>query len=132
LGEEFYGESEENVRPWYYSWSLLCRYIPAGSDVFGAEVTGNDAIKSTFIGKEGKYTIAILNVSDAKQHISLQSNTIESIPDCKQYIYSETTLLKSGDHELQPNRSNFTLNLGSAEKIVLPPNSLVVYTNIEY
>ena len=32
LGDELFGEEEEKVRPWFYAWSLLCRYIPSGSD----------------------------------------------------------------------------------------------------
>ena len=31
FGEECFGAEEENVRPWYYAWSLLTRYMPAGT-----------------------------------------------------------------------------------------------------
>lgn len=31
LGEEVFGDaSQEELRPWYYTWSLMCRHFPAG------------------------------------------------------------------------------------------------------
>lgn len=44
LGEELFGANEEKIRPWYYAWSLLTRYIPVGSKVYKVAVAG-DALK---------------------------------------------------------------------------------------
>ena len=34
LGSEVFGDpSEEDIRPWYYTWSLMCRYFPRGCDI---------------------------------------------------------------------------------------------------
>ena len=39
LGEEVFGDaSQEELRPWYYTWSLMCRHFPAGCDVLACEV----------------------------------------------------------------------------------------------
>lgn len=34
FGEEQFGSEEEEVRPWFYAWSLLTRYMPAGSRAY--------------------------------------------------------------------------------------------------
>lgn len=39
LGEEVFGDaSQEELRPWYYTWSLMCRHFPAGCDILACEV----------------------------------------------------------------------------------------------
>lgn len=132
FGEEYFGAEEENVRPWYYAWSLLTRYMPAGSRIYKTEMTGESAVKVAVAGKEDKYMIALVNVSRSPQTVKMKSNTLSSLPDCKKFIYSDGALKTDGDHILLPNEENLIINFGKGEAVVMPPESLIVYTNYDY
>lgn len=132
FGEEYFGAEEENVRPWYYAWSLLTRYMPAGSRIYKTEITGESAVKVAVAGKEDKYMIALVNVSRSPQTVKMKSNTLSSLPDCKKFIYSDGALKKDGDHILLPNEENLIINFGKGEAVVMPSESLIVYTNYDY
>lgn len=132
FGEELFGAEEENVRPWYYAWSLLTKYIPSGSKIFKSKVSGDPNIKAIVSEKDGKYMAAVVNVSKEIRNVKLESLNMQNIPNCKKYIYSDGTLKKDGDHKLLPNEEGLTLNFKKGEYVTMPAESLIVYTNYEY
>ena len=74
LGSEVFGDaSQEEVRPWYYTWSLMCRHFPAGSTILKldghlpADVTATAARKP-----DGSYAVAFVNVGDEDQLLDLR------------------------------------------------------------
>lgn len=74
LGSEVFGDaSQEEVRPWYYTWSLMCRHFPAGSTILKlagklpADVAAVAARKP-----DGSYAVAFVNFGDKDQSIDLQ------------------------------------------------------------
>jgi len=132
LGEEFFGKEEEKVRPWYYAWSLLCRYMPTGSDVYKVSVTGNPAIKAAFSGKDNNYMLALLNISNEVQQVKIQHSSLAGLDHAKKFVYSQENLKTEDDHVLLPDENNLTLRWDKGEIITVPANSLVVYTTFEY
>ena len=73
LGSEVFNDpSQEEIRPWYYTWSMMCKYFPAGTDIL--EVAGNlpEGIHCT-AGKtaQGNYSAAFVNLSDNDSKIRL-------------------------------------------------------------
>lgn len=132
LGEEYFGTEEENVRPWYYAWSLLTRYIPAGSKIYKTNVTGDPNIKAVISEKEGKYMLAIVNVCKDNKTIAINSLDLQSLSACKKFIYSNGTLRTKGDHLLLPNEDKLSLNLKEGITLEMAGESLIVYTNYDY
>lgn len=132
FGEEQFGTEEENVRPWYYAWSLVTKYIPSGSKIFKTEVSGDPNIKAITSGKDGKFMIAIVNVSKEVRTVKLEGLNMQNLSNCKKFIYSDGTLKKEGDHKLLPNEEDLTLNFQKGESFTMPAESLIVYTNYEY
>ncbi len=132
LGEEYFGAEEEAVRPWYYAWSLLSKYMPAGSKIYGIDVVGDKGIKAVVSGKEGKYMLGIVNVSKQTKRVNIKSASMGTLTDCKAFLYSRTTLNTQGDYLLLPNEQGLTLNLSLGEECLLPSESLIVYTNFDY
>lgn len=130
FGDEYFGEQEEDVRPWFYAWSLLCKYIPSGATVYKVEVKGDNHIKAITIGKDGKYMIGIVNVDKEKKNIILETSKLFMTGDVKQFIYSDGTLVKDGDCSLLPNKEG--VKLGLDNNIEIPAESLIVYTNFDY
>lgn len=123
---------EENVRPWYYAWSLLTRYMPAGTAVYRTDTTGEPFVKAAVSGKDGKYMIALVNVSDSPKTVKLKSDVLSSLSGCKKFIYSDGTLKQKGDCLLLPNDENLILHLEKGETVTMPAESLIVYTNYDY
>ena len=132
LGDEFFGQEEEIVRPWYYAWALLTKYMPAGSKIYKTDGQENSGVKSIFSGKDGKYLIALVNTSKEPKDVRITSATLQQIKNCKQFIYSDGTLKKESDHQLLPNADHLTLNLKKGISLTMPPESLVVYTSLDY
>ena len=62
LGDEFFGTNEEVVRPWFYAWSLLTRYMPAGSKIYKVDVAGDPSIKAMAFEKDGMQKIGRAHV----------------------------------------------------------------------
>lgn len=132
FGEEQFGAQEENVRPWYYAWSLLSKYIPAKSKIYMGDIMGDNNVKSVISGKDGKYMLAIVNVSKEKKEIKLESSNMPELTGCKKFVYADGTLKTEGDYLLLPNEENLKLNLSKEEQFTMPAESLIVYTNFDY
>lgn len=132
FGEEQFGAEEENVRPWYYAWSLLSKYIPAKSKIYMSDIMGDNNVKSVISGKDGKYMLAIVNVSKEKKEIKLESSNMPELTGCKKFVYADGTLKTEGDYLLLPNEENLKLNLSKGEQFTMPAESLIVYTNFDY
>src|SRR5699024_5927853 len=132
LGEEFFGAEEEKVRPWFYAWSLLTKYMPSGSQVFDVKTLGNASVKAIASKKDGKYMIGLVNVSKESQKVQLQSNGLADLSGVKKFIYAKDKLITTGDHSLNPNEQNMSLDLTGGVNVKMPGESLIVYTNFGY
>lgn len=132
FGDEFFGTEEEEVRPWFYAWSLLTRYMPAGSRVYKVETEGEPSVKAVAVEKEGRYMLAVVNVSKETKPVLLKSSSLPVLKEVKQFVYADGKLLKDGDCKLVPVRLNQTLRLEKGETVNLTGESLVVYTNFNY
>jgi len=132
FGEEYFGAEEEVVRPWFYAWSLLSKYIPAGAKVYQVQVNGDASVKAIAVEKDNKYMLAVVNVAKGIKDVTLKSYTLSALEKVKQFIYSDGTLLKQGDCTLLPNKEGLTLNLNKGVSVKMTSESLIVYTNFEY
>jgi hypothetical protein len=131
LGDEYFGSEEEIVRPWFYAWSLLTKHIPAGASVYKTTVTGDASVKAVFTGKDGRYLLAVVNVSDEAKTIKIESQAINSLSGCRKFIYADGALIKSGDHGLLPNDTDVTLNMDSGETMHIRPQTLLIFTTFD-
>ena len=73
LGSEVFGDpSQEEVRPWYYTWSLMCRHFPAGSQILklsGVLPAGVSAVAAQL--PDGSYSVALVNFGSDDRTVSL-------------------------------------------------------------
>lgn len=73
LGEEVFNDpSQEEIRPWYYTWSLMCRYFPTGCTILKTEMDAEDGLFVAAAEKDGRYVFAAVNVSDADRELLLR------------------------------------------------------------
>ncbi|WP_223089148.1 hypothetical protein [Zunongwangia sp. SCSIO 43204] len=130
LGEEYFGDSEEEVRPWYYAWSLLSKYMPQGSKILRVKTAGDPAIKAIALKYKGSYTIAIINISGENKKLNLVPSKYEGKSLFKKFVYGKNHLNKVGGYSLKPN-DEIDLVFSSENQFDLPAESLTVLTNIK-
>lgn len=131
LGEERFGGTEhEKVRPPYYAWSLLCKYIPQESNILKTTTKGVNGLRVATIEKDGKHTIVVVNVTDETQKVTLKSKTLEQLEDIRLYNYIEGDMILEGDNKQLPNESWLNINLKKGYELSVPAASMKVYTNM--
>lgn len=130
FGDEYYGAEHEKVRPWFYAWSLLCKYLPEGSDFYLTEVSGEDGIKAVSSVCNGKRTIAIVNVTDEVRTVKITAEGFEDMKKAVRYVYGEGLFSTSGDCIIHPASTDMTFSPASEETLTLDPESLVVISEL--
>lgn len=88
LGEEVFGDpSQEDVRPWYYTWSMMCRHFPAGCDILKVESGDVPGLHFAAASKDGKHTLAAINLTEKDFEMNFMFPG--GLQDGIMYIYSE-------------------------------------------
>lgn len=129
LGEEVFGDPlQEDVRPWYYTWSLMCRYFPAGCNVLKSSVSDNGKLIYTVAAAsaDNELSIAVINVSKDDQTISV--NAPRKLERARMYRYCEPEVITT-DAEGYPVPETD----GISEQrlwVVVPANSMILITEI--
>ena len=130
LGEEYFGADEEVVRPWYYAWSLLCRYIPSGSAFERVVISPADSGVKAISAVAGQHrTLALVNVGKEAQTVQVSGKM--TIPHARIFRYGEGLFETQGDHTMLPEAEEVRVNTASGIRIDLPGESLVVISNVE-
>ena len=127
LGKEVFGKAEEeNIRPWYYSWSLMCRYFPSGSDILKCSYAINNDVRIIAAKSKGKITIAAVNVG--KTDLALNIKIPTYMTGSKLYVYQENN--KPTDSDGLPIPAEKNMNIKTKYTLELIANSFVMLTNI--
>ena len=120
---------DENIRPWFYSWSLLCRYFPPGYTIIETDTTGIEGLRLTAAEHNGDMTIALVNNSiiDNDLVLAIPKNITKKF---KKYEYIEHDKLK--DENGFPVPTEQGIKRKALKKIHVPANSFVLLTTIDY
>ena len=90
IAEQKNKPEEANIRPWFYTWSLMSRNIPKGSKILYSNsyrtqnLNGVAALTPT-----GDLTFAITNTADFAQRVTVQIPTVVNDPIINKYVYFE-------------------------------------------
>lgn len=129
LGTDVFNDpSQEEIRPWFYSFSLMSRYYPTGCSTMKVSVpTELEGVFVTANIFEGKKTITLVNVSDKDYTLTLNGF---DMTNAKEYLYEENNL--KVDANGLPVAQAEGLTLSSNEQITLPKQSFKLITDINY
>ena len=74
LGGTVFGDpSQEEVRPWYYTWSLMCRHFPAGSRIVKLDGKMPRGVAGTAaVLPDGSVSVALVNFGDRDYPVNLK------------------------------------------------------------
>ena len=132
MGEEVLGDaSKEIMRPHFYAYSLLTRYMQSGSRVFKVvtpEAIGLDAIS---VEKDGMRMLAFNNMYSEDHTLNLKFEDAQNLEGMKKFVYKEFDRIVDDQGYPLPEEENVSLN-ASGNSIVIPAQTFVVYTNFNY
>lgn len=119
------------LRPWFYSWSLLTKLFPAGSDVYRIRSRSiNLRALGTKIIKNGNvnWSFAVVNINSAPIKVLLRVDN-EGEYNFKQYVYTENEMRIDGNGFPVPV-NNLSKNLSEGIEFEIKPQSVVFFTTL--
>lgn len=135
--EKFENPEDENIRPWFYTSSLLCRYFPQGSQIFEVTLPNKQGVRGIAGTKNGKYTIALVNshMADYEVYLKMEQGLQLKGVSLYKYIANDGKAFEGcvdAKGLALPASSNIICDLSDEKgyKINLPKQSFVLLTNM--
>lgn len=90
IAEQKGNPEEANIRPWFYTWSLLSQHFTPGSKIYYSNSFGMQGINTvTAISSEGDISCVIVNNRDFGQNITVQIPNVINELQLNKYVYFE-------------------------------------------
>lgn len=132
LGEELTGDpSEEEIRPWFYTWSLMTRYFPGEMNIVQTTGISQDGVRIVAAQtKEKELTFTVVN--NSSQNASFQLDT-ENFKEqvFQKFIYSKENRLVNEQDFPVPEKKELRFRENST-LINVPSKSVVLFTTYKY
>lgn len=136
FGAEKGHPEKEAPRPWYYTWSLLCKYIPQGAEVL--KTTESDSTLSVrsaaaqFTSNNKKYfTVAIVSNEDHPVEVKITMPSSSGKANWKQYNYFEGNMPKDKEGFPAPAKILKNKDLKDSLTISMPGKGVVILTTAD-
>lgn len=128
LGEEVFDDpSQEEIRPWYYTWSLMCRYFPTGSNILKTTLDRTKGVYAAAGEYQGKYVFAAVNIGDEDR--SLDISLPAALENVSLYVYEEGNRQTNNEGHPVPVQTGLTVD--GTYQTILKAQSFILLTNID-
>lgn len=126
-GEEVFGDaSQEELRPWYYTWSLVCRHFPSGADILKVEYPERYGFSAAAAVKDGKMTFAAANCTD--KAIDAKLTLPQGFENAVLYLYKDGGIELDSDGHPVPVKTGLN---GKSLRLQVPANSFLLVSDME-
>jgi len=139
LGEEISGNStDEDIRPYFYPVSLLCRYFPPGSEIYSVDLPNKKGLRAVAAQKDGYYTIVLVNSNYVTyENLLLMADSMPVLTKVNTYKYlsksgAEFTGKTDENGFPKPEVEDITLDLSEGIALTMEGQSVVIYTNFPF
>jgi hypothetical protein len=113
------------LRPWFYTWSLLTRYLPVGSTIHApSEPTGVRVLAAQMPG--GGWTFALVNRTSTPQVVTLTEPT-GSIA-LNKYVYTDGATPSTDANGFPSKVGTLTASFTTGHALTVGGNSVIVWT----
>ena len=130
LGTELCNKPEdENLRPWFYTWSLMCRFFPSGMNIASILIPAGCPLRVVAGFSENSLSIALLNNSDIEQTISLKGIGMSMVQQLSKYLYIDGK--RAVDEKGFPVAVGIIKSKSSAYSLCVPAKSFILLTNLK-
>lgn len=128
MGTKLFNDpKQEEIRPWYYTWSLMCRYFPTGANILKTTIDRSKSINMTAGEYRGKYVVAVVNYGDKDQYINIRLP--ENISNASLYLYEENNLKKTDEGYPTPIETG--IEIGKEYTRTVKAQSFILLTNMD-
>ncbi len=109
---EYYSTVKEDyeVRPQYYAFSLMSKYVPKGAEVYCIDLNDEFAAGTAFRGEDGKWVYVFANGNSEGEALKLALQNGEHIGEYEMYVYRQDAL-PEGDALIAASETLTTENL---------------------
>ncbi|HOI49310.1 MAG TPA: hypothetical protein PK167_08395 [Prolixibacteraceae bacterium] len=136
--EKFENPNDENIRPWFYTMSLMCRYFPEGTKIRQVALPDKVGLRAIAGEKDGKYTIAIVNSHTVSYSVNLRMENGTALASARTYRYQSGkgaafTGATDTNGFAQPVTTNETIDLqeNKLKQLDIPRQSFCLITNMD-
>lgn len=122
---EYYFTVKEDyeVRPQYYAFSLMSKYVPKGAEVYPIDLNNEFALGTAFKGEDGKWVYVLANGNSEGEALKLALQNGELSDEYEMYVYSKDSL-PEGDNLIASSGTLKTENL--VLTIELEPQTVIL------
>lgn len=130
LGTEFGDPKDEALRPWFYPWSLMCRYFLPGMKIYEPKSFSVAGVRAVMGRSEAGYTVALLNSSEQPRSVVVAADGPRRLK-MRRYRYSEAASPRDGSGFPRPEATLRRADLSRGVPVELPARSFVLLTNLK-
>lgn len=133
LAKEIGHPEDMNLRPWYYTWSLMSRFFQAGSCIVKSiqpETPGLRTLAGTDL--DGDFTVALVNDSDKPQRIHLVIPERKTKQKILEYDYFPEAKQVDSKGFPNPQKKLTVEDFHKGLLLDLPGRSFVLLTSVNY
>ncbi|OJF12928.1 hypothetical protein [Couchioplanes caeruleus] len=113
------------LRPWFYTWSLLCRYLPAGTEMYAPpQPTGVRVLKAKLPGDKG-WTFVLVNRNSTTARVSITAPTGRIELD--KYVYTEGNAPVDSDG-FPKAAERLTASFDNGKELSVAANGVAIFT----
>ncbi|GAB1642107.1 hypothetical protein KRMM14A1259_25300 [Krasilnikovia sp. MM14-A1259] len=123
-------DNDYKLRPWFYTWSLLCRYLPAHSIMYAPAPQDNGTTRELDAKlPNGGWTFVLVNRDKTN---SAQFTVTEPTGHLQmnKYVYSPTSQKVDANGFPSTVGSPMDVSADSGFKVTVPANSVVMFTSM--
>jgi hypothetical protein len=124
--------NDTTIRPWYYSWSMLARFVRPGSTIYRPEIkVSNLRVIAAQLGSKGSenWTVVLVNLGKTAMDTKLQGPA-QSKRKFSEYLYADGKIPTDNTGAFAPAAS-LEGSLASGIAVNVPAHSMVVLTTYE-
>jgi hypothetical protein len=132
LANEIGHPEDANLRPWYFTWSLMARSFPPGCETLNTSSPGIPGLR-TLAAKtaDGNFSLALVNDSDTPQEIHIAMPGGQKVPRLLRYNYFPGDRLVDNKGFPVPKETLKDADLAVGLNVSLPARSVVIFTSIK-
>lgn len=129
LGTELHNNpADENIRPWYYPWSWLCRYMPLNTVLVNIDQPANKGCQALVARYQSHYTIYLVNTSDVNEKIRIKLEG-DKMLDFNKLTYNEQYTKSDKPYKEEKLKK---INMEKGLNIELPSKTFITLTTMNY
>lgn len=131
LGKELTdNKADEDLRPWFYTWSIMTRYFTGDMKIVKINNLNIDKVRAAAgITKSGDFTIAIANNSDKDANFSIDTKKLKLKSKAIKYLYSENQRpVDANDFPIPLEKISLKADVIS---VSIPAKSVILYTSYQ-